>query len=376
MTGSKFAFIDDELGRIREARLYRSLVYGRISGQYITVGGRRLLNLCSNDYLAIRPTRIAASQMQSSSRLISGNAESYADLERALAESKSQQAALVYPTGYMANLGVLGTVAGRGDLVLSDQLNHTSIIQAIRLSGATAVIYRHNDADDLQKGLRREARRKFVVTEGIFSMDGDYARLKDVVDVAGREGAILILDDAHGDFVAGKGGRGTASHLGAEADIYTSSLSKALGSFGGYVSSQQSVVDLCVNRSKPFIFTSALPSVLVEHALSRLSRNLDGRRRMLARNVRRISKGLEQMGLVSGPQTHIIPVVTGSEEGAVGVSEHLARSGVFARPVRYPAVPKGGARIRISVTAGLKTEEIDSALAAFESAAARFRLAI
>lgn len=372
---SKFTFAEDELAKIRRARLDRSMIYGSVAGPHIKVKGRTLLNLCSNDYLALQPTALRPSQMQSSSRLLSGNDESYRLLEEKLAQLKSSQSALVYPTGYMANLGAIGALAGAGDLILSDRLNHISIIQAARLSGALVSVYEHNDVDSLQSCLRAKARRKFIVTEGIFSMDGDLARLKEIAEVAEKASAVLVLDDAHGDFVMGASGRGTAYHLGTAADVYTSSLSKALGSFGGYVSSHESVVELCINKSKPFIYTSALPVSLVHHAEARLAIDMKPHRSKLAGNVRLISKGFYSLGLASGPQTHIIPIMVGDEGTAVAVARFLYERGVFAQAVRYPTVPMGTARIRISVTAWLEREHIDAVLEALEAATAKFALA-
>ncbi|HSA98925.1 MAG TPA: aminotransferase class I/II-fold pyridoxal phosphate-dependent enzyme, partial [Candidatus Nitrosotenuis sp.] len=269
----KLGFVDKLLGEIRKEDLYRSLRYGHVSGSHITIGTKKLINLCSNDYLGLQVKKGAISQAQSSSRLVSGNDVSFERLEKKLAAHKSQDASLVFPTGYMANLGVISALVGKKDLILSDELNHASIIEACKLTGARVLVYRHNDTEDLANKIRMHGKtRKFVITEGIFSMDGDFARLKEMTEVTEKNNAILILDDAHGDFAVGDDGRGTASLFGVEKkiDAYVSSLSKALGSFGGYVAAQDSVVDLCINRSKSFIYTSALPSFLVKMSLDRL----------------------------------------------------------------------------------------------------------
>ncbi len=368
--GSKFSFAKKELAGIKNAGLYRKMTSGRIKGPYIAVGSIRLLNFCSNDYLGISPSRIPDAQMQSSSRLLSGDDGAHHALETKLAALKSVKASLLYPTGYMANIGIIGAVAGPGDLILSDQLNHASIIQAARLSGAAVSVYGHNDAHDLEQKLKTPARRKFIITEGIFSMDGDYANLADIADASSRHDAILVLDDAHGDFVAG-GGRGTARHLGVCADIYTSSLSKALGSFGGYAASRPDIVDLCINRSKPFIFTSALPSALALHALSRLESDLEPRRSKLAQNVSQMAQGIRQM-LPYCSGTHIMPIMIGSESAAVKAAKFLYRNGIFAQAVRYPTVPKGQARIRLSVTAWMSKKQIGCALSVLERMIAKF----
>ena len=369
----RLSFARDELDGLRRRGLYRSLSYGSVSGPYLTVDGKRLINLGSNDYLGIRSAWEAPSQMQSSARLIAGNDELYREAEVLLSELKSADASLVYPTGYMANLGILQVLAGRDDVILSDQLNHASLIQAAKLAGSRVRVYSHNDAADLERKIRVKARRRVVVTEGIFSMDGDYSRLAEIAEVAQRHDAILVVDDAHGDFVAG-GGRGTAAHLGAKVDVHTSSLSKALGSFGGYVSSYSDVIDLCVNTSKAFMYTSALPGAVLGHALARLRMDLGQHRARLARNVKLLASGLEDLGLVSGPQTHIIPVVAGSAEAAAGMASLLRERGVFAVPIRYPTVAPGTERLRLSVTGWLEPDHIESALAAMEAAAARYGL--
>lgn len=370
----RFPFIREELGEARKGHLYRRLLYGTVRGPRIVVGTKPLLNMCSNDYLGMPATAVGARQMQSSSRLVSGNDDSYRGLEKKLARHKSCQDSLVYPTGYMANLGVIPTLARKGDLILSDELNHASIIEACRLSGAKTVVYRHNDVDDLQGKMAQESGHKVVVTEGVFSMDGDCAKLRQITELAQRFGAMTVVDDAHGDFVMGADGKGTPNKLrvSKKIDVYVSSLSKGLGSFGGYVSSGSDVIDLCVNRSKPFIYTSALPSSLVEHASKRLDADREKYRRRLLRNVGAFSKGLRGAGYEVESETHIVPIITGDEKTALDVGRFLYRNGILAQPIRYPTVPKNEARIRVSVTAWLSKKDIDCAVAVFERAAAKF----
>ena len=351
------------------------------------------------------------------SRLASGNDGSYGALEAGLAAHRSAGAALVYPTGYMANLGAVQCLAGRGDTILSDSLNHASMIDACRLSGARTVVYGHNDTGALRGALREEGSpgrrrggrrgRAFVLTEGVFSMDGDVAALPEVCEIAASAGAHVVLDDAHGDFVVGEGGRGTADALGARGmvDVHTSSLSKGLGSFGGYAAAAAEVVDLLVNASRPLIYTSALPPAVVLDASGRLAagRARESRRRRLWSNVARLGEGLAALGFEcgaggggggaaaaaaaaapvpaaatcgvdTGGLTHIIPVMVGEEGAAVGLGEELARLGVFALPVRYPTVARGAARIRVSVTAHLSAADIDLAVGAFGRAGRRLGL--
>ena len=372
----KLRFVDLELEQIKQNNLYRKLRYGKSNQAHITINGKKLLNLCSNDYLGMPVTKIKIKQMQSSSRLVSGNDESYKTLENKLAKHKSQQSSLIYPTGYMANLGSITAIAKKGDLILSDELNHASIIEACKISEAKILIYNHNDMDDLNKKLKQKGKNKFVVTEGVFSMDGDFSKLKEITEIVEKSKAITIVDDAHGDFVVGVDGKGTPNYFNVtkKIDLYISSLSKGLGSFGGYVSSQNNVIDLCINKSKSFIYTSALPSFLVEYSLKRFESNREKQRKKLENNTNMLSKGLRQIGYQIDSKTHIIPIVIGKEKTAMSFGEFLFERGIFAQPIRYPTVPKNKARLRISVTAWLSRKDITDTLAIFEQAAKKFKI--
>jgi glycine C-acetyltransferase len=370
----KFGFVDSELEQIRKHHLYRKLKSGKAYGATITINGKKLLNLGSNDYLGIHPSNLNIKQMQSSSRLISGNDESFEILEKKLARHKTQQSALIYPTGYMANLGVVSSIAKKGDLILSDELNHTSIIEACKLSGAKISVYKHNDMQDLQKKIREKAKSKFVITEGIFSMDGDFSQLSEITEIAQKHNAITILDDAHGDFVVGNDGKGTANHLrvSKKIDLYISSLSKGLGSFGGYVAAKSNVIDLCVNKSKSFIYTSALPSFLIQYSLRRFEANREKNRKKLEQNTRQIISGLKEIGYPINSQTQIIPIIVGNEKATLDFGEFLFKKGIFAQPIRFPTVPKNQARIRLSVTGWLSKKDIENTLNIFDSAFVKF----
>jgi glycine C-acetyltransferase len=370
----KFSFIDSELEQKKKVHLYRKLRAGKAQGATITINGKRLLNLCSNDYLGIPPSVLRINQMQSSSRLVSGNDESFEILEKKLAKHKSQQSALIYPTGYMANLGVVSAIAKKGDLILSDELNHASIIEACKLSGAKISIYRHNDMKDLQKKIKQKSQNKFVITEGIFSMDGDFSNLPEITEIAQKQNAITILDDAHGDFVVGKNGKGTANHLrvSKKIDLYISSLSKGLGSFGGYVASDKNVIDLCVNKSKSFIYTSALPSFLIQYSLKRFEEDREKYRKKLEKNTGQMISGLKEIGYHIKSQTQIIPIIIGDEKSTLDFGKFLFKNGIFAQPIRYPTVPKNQARIRLSITGWLSKKDIEKTLRIFDSAFVKF----
>ena len=372
----KLNFVNPILNQLKNQNLYRHLRYGEVQGPFITINRKKLLNLCSNDYLGIPLKKISIQQLQSSSRLVSGNDKSFKILEQKLSRHKSQEVGLVFPSGYMANLGSIPTLIKKGDLVLSDELNHASIIEACRLSGAKIRIYKHNDVDDLTQKMNVKNKRKFIVTEGIFSMDGDFANLKQITEIARKKNLVTILDDAHGDFTVGRDGRGSADHFGVskKIDLYISSLSKGLGSFGGYIASQKNIIDLCINKSKSFIYTSALPSFLVEYSLRKFNSNRQKQQRKLSNNVKHLSKGLKQLGYEIESKTHIIPIVIGKEKTALDFGRFLFNRGIYAQPIRYPTVPKNKARIRISVTAWLSKKNIEQSISVFEYAAKKFRI--
>ena len=372
----KLAFLNKQLEKISKANLHRELKDGRVNGPYITIKNKKLINLSSNDYLGIPISAQISGQIQSSSRLVSGNDSSFQVFEKKLAKHKSQEGSLIFPTGYMANIGAITTIVGKNDLILSDELNHASIIEACKLTGAKVSIYKHNDADDLSSKLNKNNKRKFVVSEGIFSMDGDFADLKKITEITDKKNAIMILDDAHGDFTVGKDGKGTPNHFGVskKIDLYISSLSKGLGSFGGYVASQKNIIELLINKSKSFIYTSALPSFLVEHSLDKFNSNREKQRKKLWKNVQSLSLGLKQIGYDINSTSHIIPIIIGKEKNTLEFGKFLFKNGVFAQPIRYPTVPKNKARIRVSVTAWLSKNHIDDSLEILESAAKKFKI--
>ena len=372
----KLAFVNHKLESIKKQNLYREIRFGHVNGAIINIKNKKLVNFCSNDYLGIRISNTASRQMQSSSRLICGNDISFQILEKKLAEHKSQEGSLIFPTGYMTNIGVISTIIEKNDLILSDELNHASIIEACKLTGAKISIYKHNDINDLSSKLNQHYKRKFVISEGIFSMDGDYANLKEIVEIAEKKDVIIILDDAHGDFTVGKDGKGTPNHFGVtkKIDLYVSSLSKGLGSFGGYVATQKNIIEFLINRSKSFIYTSALPSFLVEYSLKKLNSDREKQRKKLWKNIELLSSGLKQIGYDFDSSTHIIPLIIGKEKTALEFGKYLFKKGVYALPIRYPTVPKNKARIRISVTAWLTKMHIENALRVFELSAKKFEM--
>jgi glycine C-acetyltransferase len=371
-----FGTLERKLSEIKKNNLLRTLQDSKIERQYIRINKKKLLNFSSNDYLGIKPSKIKYSQFQSSSRLVSGNDQSFTILEKKLSRHKSQEKTIIYPTGYMANLGVVSALAGKQDIIFSDELNHASIVEACKLSGSKIKIFKHNDMDDLEKKVQKVRGRKFLVTEGIFSMDGDWSKLNEIIEIAEKKELITILDDAHGDFVLGKDGRGTGNFFNVQKriDVYISSLSKGLGSFGGYASGRKDLIDLCINTSKTFIYTSALPSSINQYSLQRFNSNRETYRKRLWKKINQFHHRLNEIGFSTTSTSQIIPIIIGSEKKAMAFSRFLMSEGVFAQAIRYPTVKKNQARIRISISGWLSEKEIELAIHILEKAKRKFNL--
>ena len=373
---SKFEYINSQLKNIRKNNLYRKMHDSEIIGPYIIINSKSLINLCSNDYLGITQSKISNKQNQSSSRLIAGNDNSFNILEEKLTKHKSQERSLVYPTGYMANLGVISSLVEKNDLVLSDKLNHASLIESCKLCNAKLSIFKHNDMNDLNDKIKIKSKRKFIITEGIFSMDGDFSNLNVISEISKKNNAITILDDAHGDFVMGSDGKGTADYFNVskKIDVYISSLSKGLGSFGGYVSSRKNIIELCINKSKSFIYTSALPVSVIDDTIRRFESNREKNRKKLWKNVTKFSSGLKKIGFDVKSNSHIFPIIIGKEKTAMEFGKYLLENGIFAQPIRYPTVSHNNARIRISINARLTDVHITKSLSVLENANRKFCL--
>jgi glycine C-acetyltransferase len=378
--------IRDELDYLAANNLYRELKTVEVLGSKARIDGKEVILLCSNDYLGLSKNKQVISSMvsslkfgtsQCSSRLVAGNDGMLEKLERDLAKHKGFECSLVYPTGYMANIGVISSLVGRGDLIASDEFNHASIVDACKMSKADVSIFKHNDTNELKSKLSVSGyRRKIVVVEGVFSMDGDLAVLDEIGKIAHENDALLILDDAHGDFVYGTHYRGTAEHLHAEkyVDVLVSSMSKALGCFGGYVASRKEIIEYLINRSRSFIYTSALPSAIAAGAITALQIAKKGLlQKKLWNNVRQFRNGLIDMEFDIRSPSHIMPVIVNDEKLALRFSKLLLENGVFAQAIRYPTVPKGRARIRVSITSMLD-KHIDDAIEAFRRSATKLNI--
>ena len=372
----KFGTLEKKLSVIKKNNLLRNLQDSNVEKQFIKQDGRKLLNFSSNDYLGIKSSKIKHTQFQSSSRLVSGNDTSFSVLEKKLAKHKSQEQSIIFPTGYMANLGMITSIATKHDTIFSDELNHASIVEACKLSGSKIKIFKHNDIGDLERKVQKTKGKKILITEGIFSMDGDWSKLNEICQVSEKYGMITVLDDAHGDFVLGKDGKGTANFFDVEKkiDLYVSSLSKGLGSFGGYVCGKKKLIDLCINTSKTFIYTSALPSSINQYSLERFNSKREAYREKLWGKINLFHKRLEEIELHTTSTSQIIPVIIGNEKKAMEFSKFLRINGIFAQAIRYPTVKKDQARIRISITGWLSNKEIEYSIQILEKAKRKFNL--
>jgi glycine C-acetyltransferase len=374
----KTTFVKDQLDSLEKSGLYRRLRTVVARGPMANVDGKEVINLCSNDYLGlsqnkqvIEKTIAALSEQvsQCASRLIAGNHPKIIELEGLLAFHRRTESALLYPTGYAANLGVVTAIADKNSTIFSDELNHASIVDACRLSGATIVVFRHNDTDHLQELMQRGRARKIVITEGVFSMDGDMGKLPEIKSIADHHNAITIVDDAHGDFIFGPTFSGMPAKMGVNFDIHVSSMSKALGCFGGYVATTFPIRELLINTSRQFIYTSALPDHLCSAAIAAIPIAKSGYlQKRLQWNILYFSEAIKRLGFEVGNSTsQIIPIMVGNEVQAQELSKELLKEGVFAQAIRYPTVKKGNARLRISLNAIHRQEHLDSAIAALKN---------
>ena len=372
----KFGTLEKKLSGIKKNNLLRNLQDSHVEKQFIKQNGRKLLNFSSNDYLGIKSGKMRHAQFQSSSRLVSGNDTSFSLLEKKLARHKSQEQAIIFPTGYMANLGMITSITTKHDTIFSDELNHASIVEACKLSGSKIKIFKHNDIEDLERKVQKTKGKKILITEGVFSMDGDWSKLNEICQVSEKHGMITVLDDAHGDFVLGKDGKGTANFFDVEKkiDLYVSSLSKGLGSFGGYVCGKKKLIDLCINTSKTFIYTSALPSSINQYSLNRFNSKREIYREKLWGKINLFHKRLEEIELHTTSTSQIIPIIIGNEKKAMEFSKFLRINGIFAQAIRYPTVKKDQARIRISITGWLSNKEIEYSIQILEKAKRKFNL--
>jgi glycine C-acetyltransferase/8-amino-7-oxononanoate synthase len=376
--------------RLKAQGLYRTL--RKISSPVdaaVTLNGREAILLSSNNYLGLanhpdlKKAAVAVLQEYGSgagaSRLISGNLQIHEELEQRIARFKKCEAAILFSTGYMANIGTIASLAGWNDLILSDELNHASIVDGCRLSKAETKIYPHKDVAALEKILDRVLERHgqggynniFLISDGIFSMDGDIAPLPALLEIADRYNALLILDDAHGTGVLGKNGGGTSEYFDIAENqrlVQVGTFSKALGSLGGYVAGPEIIIDFLRNNARSFIYSTALPPSVSASSIAALD-VLENDRTLLQSlraNIAGFNKGLTEMGYAVESQTPIIPIITGAADLTMKFADALLKKGILAPGIRPPTVPDNKSRIRVSLMATHTKDQIERALSVFE----------
>jgi glycine C-acetyltransferase/8-amino-7-oxononanoate synthase len=360
-------------------------------GPRVLLDGAEVLLLCSNNYLGLADhprVRAAAGEAAQrygagagASRLISGTMSLHRMLECRLAAFKGSAEALLFGSGYLANTAIASVLAGRGEVVFSDELNHASIIDGCRLSRAETFVYRHRDTEHLEWGLRKAgARARLIVTDGVFSMDGDVAPLAELAELARRHQCLLAVDEAHGTGALGRGGRGAvaAAGLSAEVDVIVGTLGKALGSYGAYVCGSREVVDLLVNKARPFIYSTAPPPPSVGAALAALEllESRPGMVEQLRRNAAILREALSAHGFATnGSRTQIVPITVGDARRAMALCERTLEGGVFAQAIRPPTVPAGTSRLRLTVMASHSPDDLRRAARVIGVAAAELGVA-
>jgi len=393
-------FIRETLRDLKARGLYRSLTAvgpspavasgegGSAAGPRVRLGGRELLQFASNNYLGLaNDPRVKEALRRGvekwgwgagASRLLAGHTEAHEALEADLASLLGTEAALVFPTGYQTNLGALGSLVGRGDVVLCDRENHASLYDAVKLSGARLVRYRHADAADAARAFEKHrgaSGRRLLASDTVFSMDGRLAPLRELGEIAEREGAMLVLDEAHALGILGPGGAGLAETTpGVVFTAAVGTLSKALGGVGGFVAASREVCDLIVNRGRSFIYTTALPAAACEAARAALAivRAEPERRRRLLDLAGRLRRALHEKGFDTGAsETQIVPILVGSPERALALAAALLERGIFCPAIRPPTVPAGTSRLRISLTAEHTEEDVARLVAALEESRSR-----
>jgi len=393
MPKDRLAFLREEYSSLEAAGLdWKLRTLQGSSAPRCIVDGKRVLMLCSNNYLNLtnHPKLKEAAKRaidthgvgSGSVRAIAGNMDLHLQLEKKLAEFKHAEAALVYSTGFAANAGLVPQLTGEGDIIISDELNHGSIIDGVRLSKAEKTVYRHCDANDLERVLketRSKYRRTLVISDGVFSMDGDIAPFDKITELASEFGAITYVDDAHGDGVLGEKGRGIASHFRIEGkiDIEMGTFSKAFGVVGGYVSGSEDLRRFAFNKSRTWLLSASHPPPVTAACTAALEvvesepEHLEN----LWKNTGYFKKKLRGMGFdIGNSQTPITPVIVGESSVAQEMSTMLYAEGVFALPIVFPMVARNKARIRTMMSAGHTKVDLDEALAAFEKIGRKLRV--
>ncbi len=380
----RLQWIDDEIANLTSSGLYNRIrTLSSAQGAYLTVDGRRVLNFCSNNYLGLanHPRLVEAAREAvmrygvgpAAVRSIAGTTDLHLELERRLTKFKGAEATVTFQSGFTANLGAIAALVGNEDVIFSDELNHASIIDGCRLSGAKVVRYAHAQVDDLRRVLKEQRtsfRRALVISDGVFSMDGDVAPLADIAAAAHDHEAMLMVDDAHGEGVLGRGGRGIIDHFGlhGQVDVEVGTLSKAFGVVGGVVAGSPSLADWLRQRGRPFLFSSAMTIPDVAACLAAIDL-LESSTELVDRlweNARFFKGEMQRLGFDTGRSTTpITPIMLGEAPLAQEFSRKLFEAGVFAMAIGYPTVPKGKARIRVMISAAHGHDDLEKGLELF-----------
>lgn len=377
--------ISNELKKIKESGLYRELnILEGAQGPHVKIKGRTYISFCSNNYLGLanHPEVVKAVEDAvgkygwgaGASRLVSGNTELHQALEDEISKFKKKEAAIVFPTGYMANIGTICSLVSSGDLVICDRLNHASIIDGCRLSGATFRVYPHRDIGKLENILKKSTGypRKLIVTDTVFSMDGDLAPLPDIVRIAHEYNAMVMADEAHGTGVFGENGRGVVEHfnLDKKVNIIMGTLSKAVGSLGGFVTGNSDLISYLRNKARTFMYTTALPPAACAASIAgiKLIQRSHSLRESLWRNVHYVKERLKLLNLnVTSLESPIIPIIIGNAKKAVDVSGFLFESGILIPAIRPPTVPDESSRLRVTIMATHTRADLDKLLDVLKS---------
>lgn len=377
-------YLQDSIQELKDQGVYRQLPVLETANQpEVILNGKSVINLSSNNYLGFathpRMKKAAIEAIEKygvgsgAVRTIVGNMDIHEELERKLAAFKREEAVMMFQSGFNCNAGVIQAVTGAGDLILSDELNHASIIDGSRLSKADRAVYKHSDMADLERVLREKRsqyKNVLIITDGVFSMDGDIAKLPEIVEIAEKYECMTYVDDAHGSGVLGESGRGTVDHfhLHGRIDFTVGTLSKALGVIGGYVAGSQTMKDWLSHRGRPLLFSTSLPPAAVGaliEAVDLLTESTEYTDR-LWENSKYFKAKMRELGYnIGNSETPITPVIIGEESKAMQFSRNLLENGVFVSPIVFPTVPKGTGRVRVMVTAAHTTEQLDRAVEAF-----------
>ncbi|HON85279.1 MAG TPA: 8-amino-7-oxononanoate synthase [Syntrophorhabdaceae bacterium] len=372
--------LEGRLKDIREKGNYRQIRYIRpLSSTRIIYGSKECLNLCSNSYLSLHthPEIIEAAREAlllygagtCSSRSVSGSIDLYKRLEEEVAKYKKYPRGLIFSNGYLANIGIISTLTERGDVIFSDELNHSSLIHSMRLTRAKKVIYKHRDMNDLEDRIKNDKSkgRRFLVTETIFSMDGDIAPLRDIYELKKRYDLNIIIDDAHGTGVFGEKGTGIEEMFGlsGEMDVHMATFGKALGSYGAFALAGDTVIEYLINRARTFMYTTALPPATIASSMKAIEivKKDNSFKRFLWENIDNFRKGLKEAGFnLADSEGPIIPIIVGEDKKTVKMQEMLLEMGIFLQAIRPPTVPEGTSRLRLTIVRGFTKEDIDYAV--------------